>query len=120
MSENAERGKLENAFLVLRFYVFVDWIVVRRMAREASSSTTARGGEAGVISIETFQASDFNVAALVEGLMEEDLKRVRTEGGGEFAPFAFVFELFFRRSRAGSLRLSRSEAGEQRVRCNSN
>lgn len=65
------------------------------MAREAGSSTTARGGEAGVISIETFQASDFNVAALVEGLMEEDLKRVRTEGGGEFAPFAFVFELLF-------------------------
>ena len=36
-----------------------------------------------MVSIETFQASDFNVGALVEGLMEEDLKRARTEGGGE-------------------------------------
>ena len=51
-----------------------------RMAREEGSSS---GNAKEVISIETFQASDFNVAALVEGLMEEDLKRARTEGGGE-------------------------------------
>ena len=104
-------------FSFLRFYCFVrlDRSVATRMAREEGSSTPARGGgDGGVISIETFQASDFNVAALVEGLMEEDLKRARSEGGGEWLPFPAVLEELLRRPRAGSLRLRCSEARNQR------
>lgn len=36
------------------------------------------------ISLETFSATDFNVAHLVESLMEEDVKAAREEGGGEY------------------------------------
>ena len=35
------------------------------------------------IALSTFQASDFNVATLVEGLMEENVRKAKAEGGGE-------------------------------------
>lgn len=42
------------------------------------------------ISLSQFQASDFNVATLVESLMEEDVKRAKAEGGGEFRRLLLV------------------------------
>lgn len=35
------------------------------------------------ITLATFQAGDFNVKNLIEGLMDEDVRRARLEGGGE-------------------------------------
>lgn len=37
------------------------------------------------IALETFQASDFDVAVLVEGLMEEDVRKAKAQGGGEYS-----------------------------------
>lgn len=38
---------------------------------------------ASKIRLETFQASDFNVSALVESLMDEDVRKSKEKGGGE-------------------------------------
>lgn len=45
--------------------------------RQTAASTTA------LVHLDSFQSTEFNVAALVEGLMEEDVKGARTEGGSE-------------------------------------
>lgn len=45
---------------------------------------------ASMIKLETFQATDFNVASLVEGLMEEDVRQAKVDGGGELWPLASV------------------------------
>jgi hypothetical protein len=55
------------------------------------------------IALETFQASDFNVAALVEGLMEEDVKKAKAEGGG-------MYHLTIKLFRCSVARLGRSGA----------
>jgi hypothetical protein len=45
--------------------------------RQTATSTTA------LIKLDSFQSTDFVVANLVGGLMEDDVKRARTEGGSE-------------------------------------
>lgn len=51
------------------------------------------------ITLATFQAGDFNVKNLIEGLMDEDVRRARLEGGGEL-------QILVTRKTASSVQLS--------------
>ncbi|KAK4056327.1 Exocyst complex component 5 [Microbotryomycetes sp. JL221] len=52
-------------------------------ANDVSINQSQQGSSLDKIKLETFQASDFNVVALVESLMEDDVRNAKQAGGGK-------------------------------------